>query len=495
MTNGKAYYKMKGKIGWGISFALVAALIVVGIVIVRLALREEPVLETAGMAEEPSEETDGVTEENAQQVDQEALALLSGDGGDLEVLVLGIEGVDWDFLEPLLDEGLLPNLQSIVDRAATGRLVSGQGDRHPNITWTNIATGKKPEKHRLGQPVELPRGGVATVSPLLGSFGRAGKAIWNILSTAGVKVGLVGWPGTFPAEPVRGFAVVSYEKYYLQFTHQDELDELNFPPFLLDETSAFIYPEQNFTPEDFSRFLNVEPGEESVLQGMYLISMTRAYNTDRMVANLWLHMAEKYEPRAGFVWLGGTDLARSSFYQMINLDADEFKSQAPESWANIQPMHDALNDVDVDFMMFTDEMLGLILETVSEDTKIILISEHGYKHIDVGPGWVPESKEEIYTESGIFAVAGAGVKAGEKLGELEPYDVVPTVLALFGLPTAEDMDGEPITDSFDPGIISTFPSEEISTYETPGYKPERTKLTRAIDSDLEERLRSMGYIE
>jgi hypothetical protein len=475
---------MKAKIGWGISLALVAALIVVGVVVVRLALREEPLQQTATTAAQTAEE-----------IDLESLALLSEGGGEMKLLVLGVEGLDWEFLRPLLDQGMLPNLASIIDRAATGRLSSEPGDRHKNLTWTNIATGRNPEKHRLGQTITTAKGGEGQVSPLLGSFGRAGKAIWNILSTAGIKVGLVGWPGSFPAEPVRGFVVVSYDKYYLQLIHEDRLEELNFPPSLLDQTRNFFYNEEEFVPDDFSRFLNVEPGQESVLSRVFLSFMTKAYCSDRTIADLWLHLAEKYNPRAGFVWLGGSDVARSSFYHFTNLDPEEFEAQAPDHWKNIEPIYNALKDVDIDFIRFTDEMIGQILETVTKNTTIVLISEHGYRKVDVQPGWAPVAREELYSDHGILAIAGPGIDPGTQLGEVSQYDIVPTVLALFGLPKAEDMDGDVLEEAFDQNKIAEFPSEEISTYDTPGFKPERTRPVQAIDPQLENRLKSLGYIQ
>ena len=329
----------------------------------------------------------------------------------------------------------------------------------------------------------------------MGSYGRSGKALWNILSTADIKVGLVGWPGAFPAEPVRGFNVVSYEKYYLQFKYQEQTEMLNFPPFLLDETSSFFHPENEFVAEDFIRFLNVEQGEESVLQGMNLLSMAKAYSTDRTVAELWLHMAEKYRPRVGFVWLGGCDVARSSFFHLINMDPDEFEAAAPDLWKRVEPVYTALRGIDRDFMVFTDEMVGRILETTSDNTIIIVLSEHGYLMQKVEPGWMPGSQEELYSDTGIFAIAGPGVDAGIKLGNVRQYDVVPTALALLGLPKADDMDGEVLKKAFDAGRSAGFPAEEIDTYESPGFKPERTQPGKAIDAELLDRLRSLGYID
>jgi arylsulfatase A-like enzyme len=44
-------------------------------------------------------------------------------------------------------------------------------------------------------------------------------------------------------------------------------------------------------------------------------------------------------------------------------------------------------------------------------------------------------------------------------------DVAPTVLALFGLPVGEDMDGAAIEDAMTPDFLRRHPVRSIPTYE------------------------------
>ncbi|TMQ54609.1 MAG: hypothetical protein E6K74_05575 [Candidatus Eisenbacteria bacterium] len=76
-------------------------------------------------------------------------------------------------------------------------------------------------------------------------------------------------------------------------------------------------------------------------------------------------------------------------------------------------------------------------------------------------------------------------------------DIAPTILAIYGLPTARDMDGRPIPGGLDPGIVKRVEREtRLETYETaraPGQSEE--PLRSPVDEELRERLRSLGYIQ
>ena len=76
-------------------------------------------------------------------------------------------------------------------------------------------------------------------------------------------------------------------------------------------------------------------------------------------------------------------------------------------------------------------------------------------------------------------------------------DITPTVLALYGLPTALDMDGRPIEDALTPGALKRVGHERrLTTYETARPKGGSEEPLRSpVDEELRERLRSLGYIQ
>ncbi|MGH7682403.1 MAG: hypothetical protein ACRENN_10510, partial [Candidatus Eiseniibacteriota bacterium] len=76
-------------------------------------------------------------------------------------------------------------------------------------------------------------------------------------------------------------------------------------------------------------------------------------------------------------------------------------------------------------------------------------------------------------------------------------DITPTVLALYGLPTAQDMDGRVIQDALQPNVLKRVAKEtRLKTYETARTAgQEEEPLRSPVDDELRERLRSLGYIQ
>ncbi|MDP6243751.1 MAG: alkaline phosphatase family protein, partial [Myxococcota bacterium] len=81
------------------------------------------------------------------------LALLScGDVRDEtpsgRVLVIGIDGASLRVIQPLMQQGRLPHLESIAQKGVSGPLKSHHPLLSPRV-WTSVATGKEPDKHGI----------------------------------------------------------------------------------------------------------------------------------------------------------------------------------------------------------------------------------------------------------------------------------------------------------------------------------------------------------
>ena len=82
------------------------------------------------------------------------LACGGGDAGELApsrpapVLLLGIDGATRTVMDPLMEQGRLPNFAKLRDRGVYAALATREPTISP-IIWTSIATGKVPEKHGI----------------------------------------------------------------------------------------------------------------------------------------------------------------------------------------------------------------------------------------------------------------------------------------------------------------------------------------------------------
>src|SRR5437870_5869298 len=122
-----------------------------------------------------------------------------------KVLIIGLDGATWRVLEPWARNGRLSNLAVLMARGSWGPLRSTV----PALTlpaWSSLATGRNPGGHgvfafRRLRPDRYDSPGLASASDL-----RA-PTLWEIAGRAGVRVGVVNVPPSYPIRPVNGFVV------------------------------------------------------------------------------------------------------------------------------------------------------------------------------------------------------------------------------------------------------------------------------------------------
>ncbi|HCP62569.1 MAG TPA: hypothetical protein DIU14_08900, partial [Actinobacteria bacterium] len=73
------------------------------------------------------------------------------------VLIVGWDGADWRILDPLLEAGLLPNLEALIERGGKAVLKSTL-PTHSWAAWPSFLTGVDPDDHGVYDILES-RGG------------------------------------------------------------------------------------------------------------------------------------------------------------------------------------------------------------------------------------------------------------------------------------------------------------------------------------------------
>jgi predicted AlkP superfamily phosphohydrolase/phosphomutase len=120
----------------------------------------------------------------------------------MKVCVLGLDGVTWDILEPLLEDHELPNLARLCARGSSGRLRSVFPPLSP-VAWTAVMTGKNSGKHGVFEFVEHrhdPLGGRVNSSRAIQS-----ELLWEIPARHGKKTVAGGVPMSYPPRPATCF--------------------------------------------------------------------------------------------------------------------------------------------------------------------------------------------------------------------------------------------------------------------------------------------------
>lgn len=439
-----------------------------------------------------------------------ASALAGADNGS-RVAIFGWDGAEWSVIEELFARGDMPNLRTLVDGGVSAPFRSLDVLKSPLI-WTSIATGKLPEKHGIedfgsfqfsgmvNTFVDYPDGlGLYSLItrfqrsadlPVTSSLRRC-QAFWNIFTDAALTVGVVGWWASWPAENVNGF-VVSDRFTYTLFNPRSSALSLTegqtYPPELLEEIRPFCRLPDSIADEETARFMPHAAGQlhypKEWSQNEYpdwnpMYQFNLAYTAAESFKNAGLYLYQKYHPSVFAIYFEGIDMISHFFWQYYR----------PQEFASVDRSDAAsFGNVIPEYYRYMDEILGTFLQTLEPGTDVFVLSDHGF-----GPDTQPRvpfrtGDHRLY---GVFVASGPHFRQGLKMDEISVLDVTPTLLYLFGLPGAQDMDGKILEAAITPEYLSDHPPAYIKSYET---GPRKSTIVRSVaDEQLKEQIRALGY--
>lgn len=402
-----------------------------------------------------------------------------------KVLLVGWDAADWKIIGPLLAQGKMPALKSLIDRGVYGNMNTMNPPYSPML-WSTVATGKTPDKHGvLGFIEVMPN--LKGIRPVTVTS-RKSKAIWNILHNQGFKSNLVGWWPSFPAEPING--VVVSDKFQKVKKDPKEKNPI---------VSGTIHPKSMISKLGDLRMFPHEITKAHILPFMPFASQIDQ-DKDQGLQTFAKIMTENVS-----VHSAATNLLRTTewdfmgvYYDLIDHFCHAYMKYHPPKLRPIpQNLFNIYKDCVVGAYMFQDMMLQRLIELVSKDTTIIVMSDHGYesgnKRILKMPKY-PAAPALEHRQFGIFVAAGPNIKKNEKVFGLGLIDVAPTILNIFDLPIGQDMDGKPALDIF----IKPKPSKYIDSWElVEGDFGQHSNVvtTEFDDQETMQQLIDLGYIE
>ena len=384
------------------------------------------------------------------------------------VIVVGIDAADWTLIDPLLREGKLPNFARLVSRGATGKLATLMPLQKSPIIWTTIATGMSPAKHGIGGFM-APGDSV----PYTGNVRRV-KAIWNILGDKGLKVAIVGWLVTWPAEQVNGYMVSDYIQY--ENERGIKLEHQTYPEDLFQEIDPLRLTEADVTDQAISSIYPVATPDSAIAGSEWVKGYTKmVYAQDETFRRIALALAKKDVQFLAVYFEGIDSLCHCCW---------GFRGE-PGS-----PLHGVIDN----YYVWIDKVLGEFMNLVDRRTLLVVVSDHGFRgpwHTDDGALLLGV---DMHSPFGIIGLMGPGVRAGGHIPDARVLDVTPTILYALGLPVARDMDGTVVTDGFEPGFLKSNPVGFIPTYET-GERRGGEPIPSPVDQKVKKKLKAIGYIE
>ncbi|MFH1502320.1 MAG: alkaline phosphatase family protein [Candidatus Eisenbacteria bacterium] len=414
------------------------------------------------------------------------------------VLLIGVDGMDWERAWRLASEGRMPNLGRMMENGASGVLTSIPPYVSPTV-WTSIATGKLGAKHGIGGFTAYgQRGGTFE---LIGTGMIKCRTLWEILAAAERTSGVIGWLVTYPPVPVTTYTVssravtaMSTEPGVIRAVDDGvDMSAGVHPPELWQSIVELgTYP-SDISPDDVRRHLgSLEYLEEEEVKTRSLDIASRLAG-DRTTVTLARRLMSDRPTDLTAVYLRGTDIVSHFFWRYWEPESWTRKKIKPEVIETLGPVIDR-------YYESVDGMIGEILEQRDDDTIVVVCSDHGFAGHRGHEGFVREGSNDtafgvlMHRDKGIVVMEGPGIARGVRIEGATVLDITPTVLAALGLPAARDMDGRPLTAAFEQAFVDENPIAYIDTYETGEKATSDGPEESPVDDEIKELLKSLGYI-
>jgi predicted AlkP superfamily phosphohydrolase/phosphomutase len=269
------------------------------------------------------------------------------------VLVIGIDGATAACLEPMMERGVIPNLRRIA-REGFYRPLRSTVPPISAAAWSTFITGKNPGKHGVlnflsakpaedvEEAVEIFPGGFS----LLNARSIRARSIWDLLSEAGKRIGVVNVPMTYPPTKVNGLMITG-------MLTPSGAGEFTYPPELAQSVGDYEIDlklhekEFEFSPSRLiERLLEIMTKRgETVLRLMEEIDwdffMVVFTETDRLQHRFWHYL----DPR------------HPAYY---SAEADQFRPLLDQSYGKL------------------DELVGRLIDQAGPEAVTMILSDHGF---------------------------------------------------------------------------------------------------------------------
>jgi predicted AlkP superfamily phosphohydrolase/phosphomutase len=259
------------------------------------------------------------------------------------VVIVGLDGYDPNVVEDLWSQGDLPNLAALAEHGVYSRLTTYYGSRSP-VVWTTVATGHTPEVHGIDDFVAQDGTGQQVST---NSDHRRVRALWNILTERDRSTLVFNWWASWPAESLQGLEITDR-------VHADDIERRVWPEERMEEIEGWIAQADQAFGEKFPRDdlaggparLAAWAAPDLVSSGEYDLSMIYLRTVDPTAHRYW----KFYQPEH-YAHVTEEDIAR---YRPVLLDA----------------------------YRAVDEVVGSIVQAAPPDAHVIVMSDHGFKHVE-----------------------------------------------------------------------------------------------------------------
>jgi predicted AlkP superfamily phosphohydrolase/phosphomutase len=255
-------------------------------------------------------------------------------------IIFGIDGADFFLTRDLMSQGRLPNLSALKKRGVYGCLQSTIPPLTPQA-WSSFACSVNPGKHGVFDFGEIPYDSYE--SRLNTSEDRRTRGFWEYLREEGLSTAVINMPLTYPAEDLG-------DGYMVSGMHTPDLHSLCYREdvvdFILKECPDTVIDVMSFWYKDMDLFL--DRVKDMVLKRTLLARKLRT----------------RFPTDVFFLTYVGLDRVLHALYSQQDFHTGgkgwKYERAATEIFELI------------------DRGIGQILDDVSEEVPVIVLSDHGF---------------------------------------------------------------------------------------------------------------------
>jgi Flp pilus assembly protein TadD/predicted AlkP superfamily pyrophosphatase or phosphodiesterase len=403
------------------------------------------------------------------------------------VIFIGLDAADWQLLDDYIAQGSMPNLARLVKEGTSGVLDTIRPPLSP-LVWTTMMTGVSPLEHGILDFAQFdPTTG--TKEPITSSLRRV-PAIWNMASSQGKRVGVVGLWATFPAEQVNG-TIVSDRLFSFLFKEDTPpagivspadreswaRDALNRANDQISEAALKAYLPWLTHDEYVRNASSRDPYAQPISALRRILIDTHVYDS------LGRDVVALQKPDLTVIYFEGTDTIGHVFAPFAP------PKQPQVSDADYERYH----DVPEKYFKHIDDVIGEYRQRAEAAGAVLMLaSDHGFYWKEGRPTELSSNATSTaakwHRNEGMYVIWGPRVAPSNghsARGSVQ--QVCATLLALLGLPPGRDVNGAPL-----PGVASN--SLPHFDYVAQYHPPAAPSASGAGDADTLAKLKSLGYI-
>ncbi len=413
------------------------------------------------------------------------------------VILLGIDGVGWNMIEPLMAQGKLPAFKRLMEQGSYGHMTTFR-PTESGILWTSVATGKTMLKHGVIDWTYVQKAGLQVP---YSDPERKVKTFWEILSERSIKAGVINWWWTYPPAPIQNGYIIT-DRFRLHTMMRHDIPDTVYPVSLFEKVKNLpLKRRKDVTQEMQKHGIPLLKPDDAAMELKGSLKTLQAYpfyfaqdmTTDRVSDYLWEH-----EPVPVFAtYFRLVDVTSHFAWHYIN---PQIYAETVELEKAGELPVPARQRIDADFARvvapvyeFMDRLIDKYMRRVDDHTVLIINSDHGFVYSE---GHYAHAEWTTKMPEGVIFAIGPGIKKGYEIPHTELFDITPTILYLIGQPLARDMDGGLLKGAIEDSVLKRFPPQYIDTYETTKRKVGVAGESKSeTDQKVLEDLQTLGYIQ